>query len=126
MKIHLTKTDINQGIKRAMSDVVKEADTNKTGIIYDVEVSKFSGSGSAMLKKAYAYARHIEGGTEGDDFVQLKTMEKALKNLGAALKKLADTKGNKNHVLDGNEFQGNAGQGSTAASALARWINATK
>ena len=119
--IDMSKTNLNSGAARAKS-VFEDADTNGTGVVYPAEIEGFEGKGKAQLMKVYAYARHIEGGSDGDDYVKLSTVKKALKKLNSAQKKVADTKGNKDGRLQGSELK----YLSPAAAALARFTWATR
>lgn len=121
--IRLSKRDINSGVSFALA-TFKKADTNRTGRVYGAEISAYRGQGAAALKKIYAYGRHVEGGSEGQNVVALSTLKRAVPRLAGALKKIADEKGNKDGKLDGTAAE--LGKASTAAAALARLAHAIK
>ncbi len=119
--IHLSRTDLNAGVRKALA-TFKKADASHGGMISPDEVKKFKGPGAAQLKAVFAYAQNIEtrGNATKNTWVSLSTMERAIKNLQSGLNTLANTKGNKDGVVDGNEIK----LASKAGAALARFTQA--
>lgn len=127
MSIHLKKTDIDQGVARAMDTIVNRLGSRGSALLSGGDIGKFSGKGQAMLRKTYLYAQHLEDGFQiKKNNVKRSTMERAFRQLGSGLKTIADKKGDRNGVLDGPELQGRVHTASSAGQAFARWINATK
>jgi len=121
--IRLTSSQISAGVDRALR-VFERSDTNGTGRVYDGEISKYKGKGAAQLKKVFAYAQYVEGRGEKASLVKLSTARAALSKLASGLETIADSKGNKDGVLNGTASE--LGKASTAGAALARFIHATK
>jgi hypothetical protein len=119
--IHLTQRQIDAGVERALK-VFTAADTNKTGKVFDNEINKYRGKGAAQLKKVFAYAQYVEGSGSKASLVKISTVRTSLNRLAGGLDTLANSKGNKDGVVDGAELT----KASTAGAALARFIHATK
>jgi hypothetical protein len=127
MSIHLKKTEIDQGVARAMNTIVKRLGVKESARLSGADVGKYSGKGQSMLRKTYLYAQHLEDGFQvKKNEVKRSTMERAFRQLGSGLKSIADKKGNRDGVLDGPELQGRVHNASSAGQAFARWISATK
>lgn len=121
--IKLTQRNIDAGVKRAMK-IFEKADTNGTKRVYEREIANYKGKGAAQLRKVFEYAQRIEGrGTEAS-LVKLSTVRGALTKLANGLETVANTKGNRDGVLNGTAAE--LGKASTAGAALARFIHATK
>lgn len=121
--IRLTTRQMDAGVKRALR-VFEKADTNHTGRVFAGEIEKYKGKGAAQLKKVFEYAQRVEGRGAEASLVKLTTVRSALTRLASGLDTIADTKGNKDGVLNGTAAE--LGKASTAGAALARFIHATK
>ena len=122
--INLTRTQMNSGVRQALS-IFKKSDASHGGLISPTEVKKYRGPGAAQLRAVFSYAQHIEAGRGGNTknvSVSYRTAERALKNLNSALDKIATSRGDKDNRLDGNELK----LASSAAAALARFTHANK
>ena len=121
--MRLTSREISAGVTAALKKF-KTADASHGGMLSPTEVAKFKGKGAAQLKAVFAYAQNIEarGNPTKYTSVSLKTMETAVRNLQRGLSTLANTKGNKDGRIDGNELK----LASKAGAALARFTYATK
>src|SRR6187200_325501 len=102
--IRLTQRQIDAGINRAMK-IFEKADTNGTKRVFAAEIDGYKGKGAAQLKKVFDYAQRIEGkGTEAS-LVKLSTVRSALNKLANGLETIANTKGNKDGVLNGSDSE---------------------
>lgn len=121
--IKLTQKNIDAGVKRAMK-IFEKADTNGTSRVFEGEIAKYKGKGAAQLRKVFEYAQRIEGRGAEASLVRLSTVRGALTKLANGLETVANTKGNRDGVLNGTDAE--LGKASTAGAALARFIHATK
>ena len=121
--IKLTQRNIDAGVKRALK-IFEKADVNKTKMVYAAEIEGYKGKGAAQLKKVFEYAQRIEGRGDEASLVKLSTVRGALTKLANGLETVANTKGNKDGILNGTAAE--LGKASTAGAALARFIHATK
>lgn len=121
--IRLTERQLDAGVKRALK-VFEKADTNKTGRVYATEIENYKGKGAAQLRKVFEYAQRVEGRGSEARLVKLSTVRSALTRLASGLDTIADSRGNKDGVLNGTDAE--LGRASTAGAALARFVHATK
>jgi hypothetical protein len=121
--ISLSRSDLKAGAAFVVK-TLKAADVNDTGVVYPDEINSYRGVGKASMKKIFAWGRHLEGGSEGTDFVRISKIKSNLPKLISALMKIADEKGNEDGRLNGGKAE--LGVASTAGAALARLSHALK
>lgn len=115
MAINVSKSNLNQAAK-FLQQQFKAADANKTGQISKKEIAAFDGQGKAAMQKVFAYAQHIEGYGEKDGFVKMSNIKQAIQQAASGVTTAANTKGDKDGKLDGNEMK----HLSNAGAALVR------
>jgi len=119
----LTPTQIDRGLTQFIQQVARKVDTNKSKMISGKEVVDWKGPGKAAVEKMFRYAGNIEPSRDiRMSLMDTAAFEKGAKKIGAELKKIAKSQGDKDGKLESAPRE--LGGASSAAASLARWIQA--
>jgi hypothetical protein len=135
MMIKLTERHIRAGEERAFELFERKLAKNGNGWIRKDKAMSYRGVGREMVRSVFAMARHIEGaklsrslGKRGVDSVSLASVRTALRRVGNALVRIANTRAPRGEAPDGvlSGARAELGRASGTGGRLARWIHRSR